>query len=319
MHNTMSEVRKYKIGLVGTGMIGSSYTALFSGNGYKVTVLSVSDEQTDIGKNSYRSIYETLISRKLVTESQAEKCRANVAYTLDYADIADADIVFECAFENREVKWGIYKEIEKHCTCFKAIVSTSSAMVPEDLMKGLAENKDKLLVAHPFNPPHLVPFVEMVKSSQTSEEAVRLVYNMLEDCGRKVCVMQKSAPGFIANRLQHALLREAMYMVEQGMASPRDIDKALMYSFMPRYTSVGLFEHQDAAGLDMVQCIQNTLLPSLCDYKKAFEMVDRHVAEKKRGQKDGEGIYVWTKEDKARFCHDAAEPYWKYFDWKLPE
>ena len=315
----MNIMKNQKIGIVGTGMIGSSYAALFTGNGYQATVLSINDEQTSNGKKSYGSIYDVLKDRGLVTEKQAEACRSLLTYTLDYKDLADSDIIFECAFENKEVKWSVYKEIERNCRKFKALVSTSSAMVPEDLMQGLAENKDKLMVAHPFNPPHLVPFVEMVRSSKTSDEAAGLVYDMLEDCGRKVCIMKKSAPGFIANRLQHALLREAMYMVEQGMASPRDIDKALMYSFMPRYTSVGLFEHQDAAGLDMVQSIQNTLLPSLCDYKKSFDMVDEHVAEKKRGQKDGEGIYVWSEEDKARFKRDAAEPYWKYFDWKLPE
>ena len=97
---------------------------------------------------------------------------------------------------------------------------------------------------------------------------------MLEDCGRKACVMKKSVPGFIANRLQHALLREALYMAEEGLADSRNIDKALMYSFMPRYTSVGLFEHQDAAGLDMVQNIENYLFPSLCDRKTAFDSVN---------------------------------------------
>ena len=162
-------------------------------------------------------------------------------------------------------------------------------------------------------------FVEMVKSPCTSEEAAQVAYDVLEDCGRKVCVMKKSAPGFIANRLQHALLREALYMVEEGLADPRDIDKALMYSFMPRYTSVGLFEHQDAAGLDMVQNIENYLFPSLCDRKTAFDSVNDRVASHSRGQKDGMGIYKWDAESIADFKARASEPYWKYFNWKLPE
>ena len=142
---------------------------------------------------------------------------------------------------------------------------------------------------------------------------------MLEDCGRKVCVMKKSAPGFIANRLQHALLREALYMAEEGLADPRDIDKALMYSFMPRYTSVGLFEHQDAAGLGMVQNIENYLFPSLCDRKTAFDSVNDRVASHSRGQKDGMGIYKWDAESIADFKARASEPYWKYFNWNLPK
>ena len=137
--------------------------------------------------------------------------------------------------------------LQESCPVCKVIASTSSAMAPEDLCAGL-DCANKIVVTHPFNPPHLVPFVEMVKSPCTSEEAAQVAYDVLEDCGRKVCVMKKSAPGFIANRLQHALLREALYMAEEGLADPRNIDKALMYSFMPRYTSVGLFEHQMRQG-----------------------------------------------------------------------
>ncbi len=161
--------------------------------------------------------------------------------------------------------------------------------------------------------------MELVKSPCSDEEAARTVYDVLEDCGRKVCVMKKSAPGFIANRLQHALLREAIYMVEEGLADPRDIDKALMYSFMPRYTAVGLFEHQDAAGLDMVQSIENYLFPSLSDRKAAFAFVDSRVSGGRRGQKDGEGTYRWDEASIADFKVRASEPYWQYFNWSLPE
>ena len=257
-------MKKEKIAIIGTGMMGMSLAALFTGNGYDTTVLATKEPSVRRGQDSYEEIYRILGKRNLVTEEQADVCRSYLHFTLDYADLAACTVFFECAVEDGEVKRGIYRQIEANCPGCRAIASTSSAMAPEDLCRGLS-HPEKGVVAHPFNPPHLVPFVELVKSPCSDEEAARTVYDVLEDCGRKVCVMKKSAPGFIANRLQHALLREAIYMVEEGLADPRDIDKALMYSFMPRYTAVGLFEHQDAAGLDMVQSIENYLFPSLSD------------------------------------------------------
>jgi 3-hydroxybutyryl-CoA dehydrogenase len=107
-------------------------------------------------------------------------------------------------------------------------------------------------------------------------------------------------------------------MVEQGISDPRDIDKALKYSFMPRYTSVGLFEHQDAAGLDLVHNIEKYLLPDLSTEQGVPELISQKVAAGNLGQKTGEGIYKWDEESKADFKRRAAEPYWQYFNWDLP-
>lgn len=307
-----------KIAIIGTGMMGMSLAVLFTGNGYDTAVLATKEASVLRGRNSYNEMYSVLQERGLVSETQMARCAENLHFTLDYRDLAACTVFFESVVEDQKVKHDVYMHIQESCPVCKVIASTSSAMAPEDLCAGL-DCANKIVVTHPFNPPHLVPFVEMVKSPCTSEEAAQIAYDVLEDCGRKVCVMKKSAPGFIANRLQHALLREALYMVEEGLADPRDIDKALMYSFMPRYTSVGLFEHQDAAGLDMVQNIENYLFPSLCDRKTAFDSVNDRVASHSRGQKDGMGIYKWDAESIADFKARASEPYWKYFNWKLPK
>lgn len=309
----------FSVGIIGTGNIGSSLAALFTGNGYKTVVFGVDSTQIEQGKLHYKIFYDELEQRELINSRQRIKCAENLSYTSDYADLKDVKIVFESAFEDLQIKYQIYSEIEKHCGNLVALASTTSAMSPEDLQKGLKNYPQKAMVAHPFNPPHLVPFVELVKSEKTSEEAAKAIYDFLESCGRKVCVMKKSAPGFIANRLQHALLREAMYMVDEGMTDARDIDKALQYSFMPRYTAVGLFEHQDAFGLDMVQNVQNYMFPYLCDCKKSANMVDNCIDKGAFGQKSGKGTYKWSPAEIEDFKRRAAEPYWKYFNWNLPD
>lgn len=315
----MKDSRQKKIAVIGTGMMGISLAALFTGNGYETYVLATKQSSIQRGQDSYNEIYQVLLERRLITKEQYQTCKKRLHFVLEYRELSEVDAVFECVAEDCAVKTDIYAKIMAHCPVCRVIASTTSAIMPENLCKELGEGKSKIVVTHPFNPPHLVPFVEMVKGEETSEEAVLLAYDILESCGRKVCVMKKSAPGFIANRLQHALLREAIYMVEQGFADPREIDKALMYSFMPRYTSVGLFEHQDAAGLDMVKNIEEYLLPDLSVQKGVPAIINNCVASGNLGQKSGKGIYEWDERTKADFKQRAAEPYWQYFNWNLPK
>ena len=187
------------------------------------------------------------------------------------------------------------------------------------LCDGLGSLKDKFAVAHPWNPPHLVPCVEIVRGCNTSDEALKFICDVLESCGRAPVVMNRSVPGFVANRLQHALYREAAYMVEQGISSPEDIDRALRTSFVPRYTAVGIFEHFDYAGLDMVKSIEETLYHDLCDTKEPHALVVDHYNKGELGYKTGKGILDWTGVDIDAYRKRAAEPYLKFFNWSLPE
>ena len=145
-------------------------------------------------------------------------------------------------------------------------------------------------MAHPWNPPHLVPCVEVVKSRFTSDQALKVIVEVLESAGRAPIVMKKSAPGFVANRLQHALYREAAYMVEQGIATPEDIDRSLRTSFIPRYTSIGIFEHFDFAGLDMIMSIHKYLYPTLCNAQEPQDLVRIPFEQGNLGYKTGKGV-----------------------------
>jgi 3-hydroxybutyryl-CoA dehydrogenase len=305
-----------KVGIVGMGAIGSSLAALFTGNGYKVTVLGRRAEPVFMA--AYDAVYDAIEARNLISKEQRRICRGLVSYTTDYRDLKDADIVIEAVSEDLGEKYKVYGKIEEACEKIQVLASATSAISPDDLKKGVKKWPEKVLVAHPINPPHVVPFLEIVRSSETDQRAVDLTYKFFESCGRRVCVMKKSAPGFIVNRLQHALLREAMYMVDNGLADPEEIDKALMNSFMPRYTSIGIFEHHDAYGMDMLEKLQNYLYPYLADGKGSPPMVTNHVREGTLGMKTGRGIYEWNEASIADFKKRAAEPYWRFFNWNLP-
>lgn len=309
----------HNIAIIGTGMIGTSMAVLFTGHGYRTTLFAVNDELQVKSEQQYETFFKALMDQGLVTEAQYEACRGCLHYTQDYSTIADADYVFECAFENIPVKHGIYAEIEKNITDPKAIISTTSALSADDLVEGLDKFADRMIVAHPFFPPHLVPYFEVVKSVKTKDGVTEGAVELLESADRAVVVLKKNAPGFIANRLQHALFREAINIVERGIADPRDVDKAAMYSFMPRYTKIGIFEHIDNSGVDLNYDIENYLFKDLSDAKEAMPSIREHYEKKEFGVKSGKGYYDWSKVDMADFAKRISEPYWSFFNWEMPE
>ncbi|WP_050741090.1 3-hydroxyacyl-CoA dehydrogenase family protein [Acetobacterium bakii] len=306
------------VAIIGTGMIGASLAVLFTGNGYKTTILAYNDEEIIACKERYSLCFNDLIEKELVTEKQYKACEKILNITTSYKDIADTDLIFECVVENLAVKHSVYQLIEENCLNFKAIASSTSAISVDDLAKGLKQ-KEKLVVAHPWNPPHLVPCVELVPGQWTDKGVIEVIYDFLESAGRKVVVMKKAAPGFIGNRLQHALYREAVHMVEQGIATPEDIDKTLKYSFIPRYTSIGIFEHFDYAGLDMIVSIDDYLFPDLSNADKTQDYIRSRFEKGDLGQKTGLGVYDWSKVDMEAFRMKAAKPYFEFFNWSLPE
>lgn len=306
------------IGIIGSGMMGTSMAALFTGNGYKTTILAIDDKEVVSGRERYNTFYADLVEEGLVTPKQAKICADLLKFTLNYDDIADVDFIFECVFEDINIKFDVFEQIERHCKNFKVLASCTSAISADDLSKGVNQ-KEKLLVAHPWNPPHLVPCVEVVKSVYTSDETVKSLVELLESVHRQPAIMKKAAPGFIANRLQHSLVREAIYMVEKGIAEPEDIDRALTYSFIPRYTSVGLFQHQDYCGLDMVLSIDDYLFPSLCTAQKGQDYIRNLCDKGELGVKTGKGIYDWSKVDLNAYRKRVGAPYLRFFNWDLPE
>lgn len=307
-----------QVAVIGTGMIGTSLAVLLTGHGYKCTLLAVNDELREKSEAQYGTFFSALKEHGLVTDDQCEICKTYLSYTFSYEGIADADVIFECAFENIPVKHEIYGEIEKFVNDPKAIISTTSALSADDLVGGLDKFADRMLVAHPFFPPHLVPYFEVVKSAKTSPEALELAVGLLEDLDREVVVLKKNAPGFIANRLQHALFREAINIVERGIADPRDVDKAAKYSFMPRYTSIGLFEHIDNSGVDLNYDIENYLFKDLSNADSAPKMICDLMDQKAYGVKAGRGVYDWSDVDMDEFNARVSDPYWGFFQWSLP-
>jgi len=309
------------IAIIGAGMIGDSMAVLTTGHGYKTTLVVRRAEMIPEYKKTYENYYRQMIDQGLMPEGQTEICGKFLTFTTDYNDIADCDVIYECVNENLELKHQIYERIEDLCPNVRVICSGTSGFVPDLLGEKMTKYKDRIIVAHPFNPAHLVPFFELCGGKDTAPGVLEFAKELLEALDRKPVILKKPAPGFIGNRLQFALWREALNLVESGICDPRDVDTCLNYSFCPRYTSIGMYEHFDNGGLNLNIMTCNTVFPTLSNIDSAPSAITDRIARGDTGARsDGKkGFYDWNGVDMKAYQERVNAPYWRFINWDLPE
>jgi len=309
------------IGVIGNGMIGDSMTVLTTGHGYKTISVARNAAKIPEYEETYRMYFQQMVDHGMMQPEQYGICKKYLTYTLDYKDLADCDIIFECVLEDINLKHELYAKIEEFCPHVKAICSVSSTFVADLLAEKATKYKDRIIVTHPFNPAHMVPFFELCGGSDTAPEVIDFAVKVLESLDRKPVVLKKPTPGFIGNRLQFALWREALSLVEQGICDPRDIDTCLNNSFCPRYTSIGIFEHFDNGGLLLNQAGCNGTFPALSNITEAPPYVTDRIARGDLGARadNKTGFYDWNGIDMAAYQERVNAPYWKFIDWDMPK
>lgn len=305
-----------KVGVIGTGTIGAGTATLLIGNEYQAIMLGRSEASRQKGYENVVKNLDEMIGLGLLTQEQKEACLPNLVITGDYADLADCCAVIESAAETIEAKHEVMKQLEAVLDPAAVIGSTTSAISANQIAQAL-EHKDRFMVTHSWNPPHLVPLVETVVTEHTTEEALETMKSLLEDLGRVPVVIRKDVPGFIGNRLQHAMFREALHMIEEGIATAEDIDKAVLNSFGPRYSSIGLMEFYDAASLPLQLNVQSYLMPHLCNDTKPQKPLLDALAAGHEGLPTKQGVLNWNEKDLDDFAFRKIKPFLPYANWKI--
>ncbi len=307
----------HQVAIVGSGMIAVSMAVLLTGHGIGTTLLARSEKSAQRAMQQYGQYFADLVAAGLLTQQQVNRCQTCLRITRNWSDLSTAGLIIESVYEQLDTKHDVYRQIEAVCPAGTIIASMTSGIAPDSLAAGLA-HPERLIVAHPFMPPHLVPCVEVVRSLATSDETVDKTVRFLESVGRSVIILKRSVDGFIVNRLQYAMFREAVHLIELGVATAADIDRTLLTSIGPRYSSIGLFEHMENAGLDLVESIQRYLNPTLCNDHSVQASLSEHVAAGELGSKSGKGYLDWSSIDPADLRERRSKPYHRFFNWKVP-
>lgn len=306
------------IGIVGAGMIGCDQAALCMGYGYEVVVLVRSAEKAQQARKKIEADYDMLVQHHVISPADKQRYLTRVHFTQDYADLACCRVVFEAVAEQIPVKQTVFAALEQVCAADAVILSQSSSIAPEALY-GTMGHPERLLVAHPWNPAYLVPMVELVRGEKTSDAAALRAKQLLESMDREVVTLQKSVPGFIGNRIMHAMFREALELIDMGVATAQDIDKVIYYGFGQRYASIGLMEFYDAVGLDLQHDIDTGLFPALSTAQAPQAPLMERYARGELGAKTGKGFYDWTPERQADFDWRKTKPFLQYGHWEKAE
>jgi carnitine 3-dehydrogenase len=230
------------IAVVGTGVIGASWAAHFLAHGHDVVA-------TDPAPGAEQRLRADVAAHWPVLQPVEGASPERLTFTSDpAAAVADADFVQENGPEREDVKHALYAVLDEAARPDVVLASSSSGMLPTVIARGAARHPERVLVGHPFNPPHLIPLVEVVPGEQTSEEAVERALAFYAAVGKKPIRLRQEVPGHVANRLQAALWQEAYSLVERGVATVADIDAAIANGPGLRWAVLGPFVNQHLSG-----------------------------------------------------------------------
>jgi 3-hydroxybutyryl-CoA dehydrogenase len=275
------------IAVVGGGLMGAGIAQVFIAAGHHVTVFEPSAE----ARNSIRE----RVAADLRLLNRAESLADAVVTTSDLAQaVAEADYVTEAGPEKLEVKQSIFAQLVALCPP-TAILASNTSVIPIHRIAAGLPTSERILGTHWWNPPALIPLVEVVQTAQTSAATVRWVMELLTSVGKSPAHIVKDVPGFVANRLQHALWREAIAMVREGVCDAATLDACVKNSFGLRLAVLGPLENADLVGLDLTLDIHRTIIPELNRDSQPNPLLEELVAAGNLGFRSGVGFRNWSQ------------------------
>ena len=292
MHGVAQPTR---IAVIGTGMMGPGIAAILALAGHQVTLFGRSDASLQRGLAAANGAMETLCREGLATRERATKLGGTTQLS---EAVTGATFVFESIVEDLAAKQQLFQEIESLAT-HDAILASNTSGLPITRIAESLQHPERAATTHFWNPPHLMPLVEIVKGERTTDDTVRQLKEVLDGAGKQTVVVLKDVPGQLGNRLLHALFREAFHIVHEGIATVEDVDLAIKSGPGLRFPAYGLLEHADMIGLDMQLAIDSYLFAELCNLAEGPELLAERVARGDLGARTGRGLYDWSVKDAA--------------------
>ena len=286
------------ISVIGAGTMGHGIAEVFALSGYKVSLYEYSD---DIRNNAKRIIEDELVfmaENDFISKEDINKTLDNILLFSDLKDsVISADYVIEAIPEQISLKQDLFKNLDEYCPSHTILATNTSSLSFDEIIKFISEDRKALsMVCHWYNPAHLMPIAELSFFGNMSESIYKEVEDLYIKAGKQTVKILKDIPGLVANRIQQAIAREVFSLIEMGVATPEDIDKALKFGPAFRYATSGQLEIADIGGLDIWCVVGDNLLSVMDNRKDANPLLRQKVAEHKLGMKTGEGFFEYPKE-----------------------
>ncbi len=278
--------------------MGTGIAQVFAQSGYKTLIYDVDRAQVERAPNTIASNLSTLAERGLVHERDAQRALQLLEPTDRIEEMARASYVTECVPEDLQLKQEVFATLDSICRP-STILATNTSVMRISEIASRSKHTHRIVGTHWWNPPFLLPLVEVVPGRDTSESVMEATMNWLQRLGKRPVKLNREVPGFIGNRLQHALWREALALVQSGVADPETVDACIKYSFGRRLAVLAPFENMDLVGLDLTLSIHQYLFPYLDNSTEPFQVIQEKVANQQLGFKSGIGFREWSTREMA--------------------
>ncbi|MBT8353867.1 MAG: 3-hydroxyacyl-CoA dehydrogenase family protein [Desulfofustis sp.] len=286
-----------KIAVIGAGLMGHGIAQIFAVHGHDVTLVDLDEIILGSATAGIRNNLELMADYEFIAPEQIDAALSRVSTTTDTEKgVNGADFVVEAVVENLEVKQNIFKKLDQLCPTSTILASNTSVISITEIARE-SEEKKRIVGTHFWNPPHLIPLVEVVPGAETLPETVDATYELLLGVGKHPVKVKKDVPGFVANRLQHALWREAISIVENDIADAATVDECIKFGFGLRLPALGPMENSDMVGNDLVLAIHDYILKHIESSPDPSPLLRNKVAKGELGFKSGQGFQSWSEEE----------------------
>jgi 3-hydroxybutyryl-CoA dehydrogenase len=285
-----------RIAIIGAGLMGHGIAQIFAVHGFPVSLLDVNDAVLAKAVENVRANLTLLAKNGIGKEEGIEPAIARITTTPDLKEaVSGAAFVIEAVAEQLELKQKLFQEMDTLCPP-DAILATNTSVISITEIAAHAKGKGRIVGTHFWNPPYLIPLVEVVPGEESSPQAVDRTFDLLKSVGKHPVKLKKDVPGFVGNRLQHALWREAISIVDQGIADAATVDEVIKNSFGIRLPVLGPMETADMVGLDLTLQIHNYILKYIERSTEPASILKKKVEKGELGFKTGRGFQEWNQE-----------------------
>lgn len=290
------------IAVIGAGTMGHGIAEFFAMKGYPVNLYENYEPIRSTVKKTIGDELSFLADNQLIKKEEIDKILEHITiYDSLKEAVADVDYVIEAAPEDMKLKQDLFKSLDEYCKQGAILTSNTSSLPLSDMIKEMSEErKSYAMVCHWYNPAHLMPLVELSFFGNMPEKVYNEVAELYKNAGKQTAKILKDVPGMVANRIQQGVAREVFSLMEEGIAAPEDIDKALKFGPAFRYATTGQLEVADMGGLDIWCTVGDNLLSVMDNRKEANPILRERVESGKLGMKTGEGFFEYPEEDKQK-------------------
>ncbi|WP_066365420.1 3-hydroxyacyl-CoA dehydrogenase [Neobacillus fumarioli] len=279
--------------VVGSGVMGRGIAYVGVIGGFSVTLVDVNETALESARNELNSLFAKGLERGKISPEQLRQAKDNLCYLTDLPKAcADADLIIEAVPEKAEIKKQVFETMEKYAPAHCIFATNTSTMSPTEIAS-YGHRADRTIAMHFFNPVHKMPLVEIVRGLETSDETAETITNVARKMGKETVVINEF-PGFVTSRISCLIGNEAFYMLQEGLGTPEDIDKAIKLGLN---FPMGPFELVDLVGLDARLNNLRYLHEKLGEKYRPAPLLEQYVRAGRLGRKVGKGVYDYSKKE----------------------